>query len=98
MPPNDQETGARHTTRSTPGRAADAATAAPGPSGQTTSVRRLRLIVLGLALAALAAKVAIAATTGGTDDVYFWQQFANGVRKAIFRDPDGNSFLIVAAP
>jgi hypothetical protein len=78
----------------TPGRTADAAAAAPGPSGQTTGVRRLRLLVLGLACAALAAKVVIAATTGGTDDVYFWQQFANGVRKAGPIDVYGMRFAV----
>ena len=47
-----------------------------------SSVRAARRIVLAFALAALAVKLALAATTYGTNDIAHWGDFLAGVRQA----------------
>ena len=50
-------------------------------SASSSRTRRLRRAVLGVALAATAVKLYLAATTAGTNDVYSFQFFAHAVSK-----------------
>jgi hypothetical protein len=54
----------------------------------------MRLLVFGVALAATVVKLILAATTQGTNDVFNWAQFAQGVRQYGPIDIYGHRFLV----
>jgi hypothetical protein len=53
----------------------------PSRSTDVLALRRARLVLLALAIAAFAAKAVTAWTTTGTDDALFWRVFADTVRR-----------------
>src|SRR4051812_44315987 len=57
-------------------------------------VAQMRLLVFGVVLAATVVKLILAATTQGTNDVFNWAQFAQGVRQYGPIDIYGHRFLV----
>ncbi|MDQ1477237.1 MAG: hypothetical protein QOE62_2466 [Actinomycetota bacterium] len=57
-------------------------------------VARMRLLVFGVVLAATAVKLILAATTQGTNDVFNWAQFGEGVRRYGPIDIYGHRFRV----
>ncbi|MCA1654931.1 MAG: glycosyltransferase 87 family protein [Pseudonocardiaceae bacterium] len=72
----------------------DSGATRPASGGGTTSrTARLRLVVLGIAVVATAAKLVVAARTFGTNDVHSWLSFAEGVRRWGPVDMYGHQFF-----
>src|SRR5687768_14038900 len=53
----------------------------PTPTVDWTDDRHVRVVVLAAALAATVAKLYLAATSSGTNDVVYWTEFAAGVEE-----------------